>query len=188
MSETKRNQQNFEELSRKAYDKVRRQAMFFCRNRAEAEDVTQEAFLRAFRHFDKCVDTKTFENWVLKIAKNVFLDLQRYKGRRVQTSPLMTDAMNEDYDSHLMDESPNPEDTYMSAQIDPELIAALDLLPEQQRAMLWLLTVEQADYAEIAARFGIPVGSVKSRIFRACQRLRNTYLPHFLAKRGMTPA
>ncbi len=185
MSQTTPSKQLFDELSKKSYDKVRRQATFLCRNKSEAEDVTQEAFLRAYRHFDKCVDVNMFENWVLKIAKNVFLDLQRYKSRRIQQAALTHENISEEYEAHLIDERPNPEEVLLNNQIAPELIEALNLLPTEQREMLWQLAVEQADYQEVAERFGIPVGSVKSRVFRASQRLRHTYLPNFLAKRGL---
>jgi len=185
MSTQATSRQLFEQLSKKAYEKVRRQATFLCRNKSEAEDVTQEAFLRAYRHFDKCVDVKMFDNWVLKIAKNVFLDLQRYKGRRIQQASLTHENIPEEYEAHLIDNRPNPEEQLLDAQIAPELLEALEQLPTEQREMLWQLTVEQADYKEVAERFGIPVGSVKSRVFRATQRLRNTYLPHYLEKRGL---
>ncbi len=188
MSSETTKHQLFTSLYQKSYDKVRRQAAFLCRNKSEAEDVTQEAFLRAYRHFDKCIDVAMFENWVLKIAKNVFLDLQRYKSRRVQQTALTHESIAEEFEAHLIDDRPNPEEEYMNEQIDPEIIAAINQLPTEQREMLWQLVVEQADYSEIASRYGIPVGSVKSRIFRACQRLRNTYLPHFVAKRGLRTA
>lgn len=167
--------QRFERLVAEYYGKVKRFALFLCRNNADAEDLTQEAFARAYRNYDLCKESGSFENWILKITKHLYLDTQRRKARRYRLAPLSHEGITEDCAEHLADDRARPDTVLMAATWDEHLLEALGQLDPQQRELLWLICVEQTPYAEVAAKLNIPVGSVKSRMFRAVRRLRLAY-------------
>ena len=169
------NKTKFEQLFESSHAKVRRFALGLCRNSSDADDLVQEAYVRAFRHFDEERDTSTFENWLFKITKNLYLDLRRSRNRRPEPLSLTNDEMPSDYSDYLVDPTPNAEDMMISNEADPAMTHALTSLSEHDRQLLIMTHIEDLSYRQIAVRLDIPLTSVRSRIHRARKRLRSAY-------------
>ena len=148
-------------------------AMRLTANQSEAEDITQEVFLRAYEHFDDLHESPTAGGWLKTVATNLSLNhLSRYRSRWSFFSEL--------FRSHDQDEPeemnfPAPDDTHeSSARADRrELVErALQSLPPPQRVPLVLHHFEGMRYEDIAEKLGISLGKVKTDIFRGRETLR----------------
>ncbi len=134
------------------------------RNTADAEDVAQEALLRAYRGFNRLRDPNRFRGWLVRIAFRLALDRLRSAKRREQR----------DLDWSRPAHQPlaaNAEDIAASNEFQAHLDRALEELPEKLRLVLLLTAMEGHTIDEIAALLAIPVGTVKSRIFAARKKL-----------------
>ncbi|MEX2445732.1 MAG: sigma-70 family RNA polymerase sigma factor [Dehalococcoidia bacterium] len=139
--------------------------------REAAEDIAQEAFVNAWRRLDT-YRGGSFRSWLFTIAANRARDELRRQGRRPQTS---LDAARDDPDRADLDPAdgdPLPEEAAAQAELRTALEAALAALPPDWREVVLLSDVHGMDYAEVAAATGVPVGTVKSRLSRARNRLR----------------
>ena len=156
---------SWDELVRQHADRVYRLAYRLSGNQHDAEDLTQETFIRVFRSVQN-YQPGTFEGWLHRITTNLFLDMVRRRGR------IRMEALPEDYDRVPADE-PNPEQIYHDSRLGPDLQAALDSLPPEFRAAVVLCDIEGLSYEEIGATLGVKLGTVRSRIHRGRQALRD---------------
>ena len=131
----------------------------------DAEDLTQEVFVRVFRSLSTYTPG-TFEGWLHRITTNLFLDMVRRKQR------IRFDALAEDADARLPGREPDPSRAYDDTHLDDDVQAALDALPPDFRAAVVLCDIEGLTYEEIAATLGIKLGTVRSRIHRGRAQLR----------------
>jgi RNA polymerase sigma-70 factor (ECF subfamily) len=144
-------------------------------NRDDAEDLTQEAYLRAFRSFSTYNRTLPFEGWFFRILSNLFIDIMR---RRPKQKPLSLDQpmSEDDADDNLLlqipDEMAGPEEALMDQVLDEKLQTAVNSLPEVFRTAVLLCDVHGKSYDEIAAIMGSSIGTVRSRIHRGRTILR----------------
>ena len=144
-------------------------------NRDDAEDLTQEAYLRAYRSFATYNRQMPFESWFFRILSNLFIDLLR---RRPKQKPLSLDQSmsDEENDDNLLlqlpDENSNPERNLLETVMDEKLQTALARLPEAFRVAVLLCDVEDKSYEEIADIMGSSIGTVRSRIHRGRSLLR----------------
>ena len=144
-------------------------------NRDDAEDLTQEAYLRAYRSFGTYNRQMPFESWFFRILSNLFIDLLR---RRPKQKPLSLDQPMGDEENEenlllqLPDENANPERNLMEQVMDERLQTALSALPEAFRVAVLLCDVESKSYEEIAQIMGSSIGTVRSRIHRGRLMLR----------------
>ncbi len=144
-------------------------------NRDDAEDLTQEAYLRAYRSFSTYNRQMPFESWFFRILSNLFIDLLR---RRPKQKPLSLDQPMGDEESEenlllqLPDEDANPERNLMDQVMDERLQKALAALPEPFRVAVLLCDVEGHSYEEIAQIMKSSIGTVRSRIHRGRSLLR----------------
>ena len=144
-------------------------------NRDDAEDLTQEAYLRAFRSFATYNRQLPFEGWFFRILSNLFIDLMR---RRPKQKPLSLDQPmgDEENDDNLLlqipDDAANPERNLMDQVMDERLQTALNSLPEVFRIAVLLCDVEGKSYEEISEIMGSSIGTVRSRIHRGRTMLR----------------
>ncbi|HET9875016.1 MAG TPA: RNA polymerase sigma factor SigE [Mycobacterium sp.] len=161
---------SWDELVRQHADRVYRLAYRLSGNQHDAEDLTQETFIRVFRSVHN-YQPGTFEGWLHRITTNLFLDMVRRRGR------IRMEALPEDYDRVPADE-PDPEQIYHDARLDPDLQAALDSLPPEFRAAVVLCDIEGLSYEEIGATLGVKLGTVRSRIHRGRQALRDYLADH----------
>jgi RNA polymerase sigma-70 factor, ECF subfamily len=134
------------------------------RNTADAEDVAQEALLRAYRSFDRLRDRNRFRGWLVRISFRVALDRLRSAKRREQRDAEWAQPAHQPSRA-------NAEDLAASSEFQAHLDRALDGLPGKLRLVLLLAAMEGHTIEEIAVLLAIPVGTVKSRIFIARKQL-----------------
>jgi RNA polymerase sigma factor (sigma-70 family) len=157
----------WDEVVREHAGRVYRLAFRLSGNRADAEDLTQETFVRVFKSLAEYTPG-TFEGWLHRITTNLFLDMVRRRQR------IRFDALPEDAGDRLASREHGPEQAYEQMNLDPEIQAALDDLPADFRVAVVLCDLEQLSYEEIAATLGIKVGTVRSRIHRGRVLLRQS--------------
>lgn len=146
-------------------------------NQHDAEDLTQDVFVRVFRSLNGYTPG-TFEGWLHRITTNLFLDQVRRKQR------IRMDAMGEsDVQYAARGDLHDPERGYEHANLDHDVQRALDALAPEYRAAVVLCDIEGLSYEEIAVTLGIKLGTVRSRIHRARSQLRT-----LLAHRSPRPA
>jgi RNA polymerase sigma-70 factor (ECF subfamily) len=155
----------WDEVVREHADRVYRLAYRLAGNKADAEDLTQETFVRVFRSLAE-YQPGTFEGWLHRITTNLFLDMVRRRQR------IRFDALPEDAGDRLASREAGPEQAYEQLNLDPEIQRALDALPAEFRVAVVLCDLEQLSYEEIAATLNIKVGTVRSRIHRGRVLLR----------------
>ncbi len=134
------------------------------RNSADAEDVAQEAMLRAYRQFDRLRDRNRFRAWLVRIAFRIALDRLRSGKRRELRDTLWSQPEHQP-------PAATAEDLAVSNEFQAHLENALAELPEKLRLVLLLAAMEGHTIDEIAAMLGISTGTVKSRIFYARRQL-----------------
>ena len=161
---------SWDELVRQHADRVYRLAYRLSGNQHDAEDLTQETFIRVFRSVQN-YQPGTFEGWLHRITTNLFLDMVRRRAR------IRMEALPEDYD-RVPGDQPNPEQIYHDAHLGADLQAALDSLPPEFRAAVVLCDIEGLSYEEIGATLGVKLGTVRSRIHRGRQALRDYLAAH----------
>jgi len=132
----------------------------------EVEDITQEAFIKAYRALDKFRGDSAFYTWLYRIASNAAKNHLVAKGRRPGADTTIEDAEAFEQ-AGLISESTTPEAVVMSEELAQVVTEAMDALPEELRAALTLRELEGLSYDDIAAVLECPVGTVRSRIFRA---------------------
>jgi RNA polymerase sigma factor (sigma-70 family) len=136
-------------------------------NRHDAEDLTQEVFVRVFRSLSSYTPG-TFEGWLHRITTNLFLDQARRK------SKIRFDALAEDSDSRMPGRVPSPDSQIDDRLFDDDVEAALADLPPDFRAAVVLCDIEGLSYDEIADVLGLKLGTVRSRIHRGRAMLRKS--------------
>jgi RNA polymerase sigma-70 factor (ECF subfamily) len=130
------------------------------RNREDAEDVTQEAFAKAYRRFSALRERDRFRAWIVKITWRMALDHQRSRKRRTAREEIHVEIGG------------NPGFSVPSAERANQIWQAIDALPEKMRIVIILANIEEHDTQEVAAMLEIPEGTVKSRLFHARRLLK----------------
>lgn len=166
----------FSDLMEASRKKVFSLAYRLSGSRADAEDLTQEAFYRAYRAFDTYQGDRPFENWIFRIVTRLYLDMKRRQSRRVQTvssdAPLRPDGADDAVYFEKADDRPTPEAVVVESGLSAEMEASLSRLSPDQRSLVLMADVEQIPYAEIAEKLNTPVGTIRSRLHRAHRQLR----------------
>ena len=158
----------WDEIVRQYTPQVYRLAYRLTGQVADAEDLTQEVFLRVFRSLDSYTPG-TFAGWLHRITTNLFLDQVRRKARN------KTSALGEyDADVPRAARADEPERGFEIGNLDVDVQVALDELPPEYRAAVVLRDIEDLTYDEIADVLGISLGTVRSRIHRGRARLRSS--------------
>ena len=132
----------------------------------EVEDVTQEAFIKAYRALGKFRGDSAFYTWLYRIAANAAKNHLVAKGRRPGAHATIEDAEGFD-EGGMLSESASPEALAMGGELAEVVESALKALPEELKAALMLREFDGLSYDDIADVLGCPVGTVRSRIFRA---------------------
>ncbi len=150
-------------------DALYRTALRMTRSEADAEDLVQETYIRAFRFRDQFTPGTNLKAWLFRILTNTFINSYR----RRQAQPEFTEL--DDVDEFSLyrrmsggpaaSASPDPESEFLNGIVDAEVQDALTELPEKVRSVV-LLDVEGFSYKEIAEMLGIPIGTVMSRLHR----------------------
>ncbi len=156
---------SWDEVVRTHSARVYRLAYRLTGNPHDAEDLTQDVFVRVFRSLSTYTPG-TFEGWLHRITTNLFLDQVRRKQR------IRFDALAEDAGDRLPGREPTPAQAYDDRTLDGDIQIALDSLAPDFRAAVVLCDIEGLSYEEIAATLGIKLGTVRSRIHRGRAQLR----------------
>jgi RNA polymerase sigma-70 factor (ECF subfamily) len=141
------------------------------RHREDAEDVAQEAFAKAYRHFRQLRDREAFRAWLVRMTWRLAIDRQRADRRRASRDRSPQGLRHDP--SHVAQAfSPAALEEIAAHERAEHLWQAIDALPEKLRVAIVLAGIEGHDTAEVARLLGLPQGTVKSRLFLARQRLK----------------
>jgi len=134
-------------------------------NPHDAEDLTQEVFVRVFRSLESYTPG-TFEGWLHRITTNLFLDSARRRQR------IRFEGLGQDAEGRLAGRAPSPAQAFDERHLDGDIQAALRDLPPEYRAAVVLCDIQGLTYEEIADTLGVKLGTVRSRIHRGRAQLR----------------
>ena len=172
----------FEEEALPHLDAVYRFALGLTGSASEADDLVQETFLRAFKAWDQFERGTKAKSWLFTICRNVFL---RGRERTQRHDEIVSDTadrsgpasspVNPVWVSAL---GVDPEGDFFESIVDDRIMEAIAALPEEYRTAVFLSDVEGLSYAEIAEMVDVPVGTVKSRLFRGRRRLQEVLYEH----------
>ncbi len=158
----------FELLVMKYQRKLGRLLSRFVRDPAEVEDVAQEAFIKAYRALPSFRGDSAFYTWLYRIAINTAKNYLVALGRRAPTTTSFDNEEAEGFeDAEQLRDSATPEDELIGKQIAATVNRAMDALPDDLRMAITLREIEGLSYEEIATVMNCPIGTVRSRIFRA---------------------
>lgn len=147
-------------------------------NPEDAADLTQEAFLRAYRSLDSFRGDSRFSVWLYRLATNVCIDLLRSRGRGTVTSLTVENEDEEQEELDVADERFEPQKELERLELQRAVREGLKTLTEDARTIVVLRELEGLSYAEIGEQLGLEPGTVKSRLFRArkalCDYLRES--------------
>ena len=155
-------------------------------NHADAEDLTQESFLRAFRFFDRYNRELPFENWLFRIMSRVFIDEIR-KRPRLKTQSLdqplnLGNGSDSEILMEIADMESNPEKLLLNDALEEYLQSALNELPEEFRIAVIFADIEGLSYEDIADAMNCSIGTVRSRLHRGRKLLRGKLMHANAAK------
>ncbi|OIR16181.1 ECF RNA polymerase sigma-E factor [mine drainage metagenome] len=168
----------FELLVAKYQRRLGRLISRFVRNASEVEDVTQDAFIKAYRALPSFRGDSAFYTWLYRIGINTAKNHLVAQSRRAPTStPFDADEAEDFEDAALLHEVATPENELMSKQVVEVVNSSLQELPDDLRTALTLREIEGLSYEEIAAVMDCPIGTVRSRIFRAREAIATNLRP-----------
>ena len=165
---------DWEEIAQRYGRTVYRMAYAFTGDADEAWDLAQDVFVRVYRNLDR-YRPGTFEGWLYRITKNLFLDRVRRQAR-VRIVPLPTESWKE-----APDPAAGPAEHAECGVLRGDLVQALQQLPVSFRTAVVLTDVEGLTYAEVADALGWPIGTVRSRVHRGRKALRTALERHEVA-------
>ncbi len=161
-------------------------AFYLTKDKAEAEDLVQETYLRAFRFFSKFQSGTNCRAWLLSILRNLFIN--RYQQKKREAERVDWEKIDQVYESIIEQgeraESDNPETLLISQLMDEEVEEALKKLPEEYRTALVLVDIEELSYEEAAKVMKCAIGTIRSRVSRG-RRMLQVALRDFALKRGL---
>jgi len=162
-----KNKREFEDLAIQYMDSFYNTALRMTGDEVEAQDLVQDAYLRAYRFFDRFEKGTNFRAWLFKIIRNIYIN----KYRKESQNPAMIDISDADLFG-LVSIAERPENEIFDHLLDDDITKALDDLPEDFRLALLLSDIEEFSYKEIADILDCPIGTVMSRLHRGRKMLR----------------
>jgi RNA polymerase sigma-70 factor (ECF subfamily) len=172
------NRERFEKMAEAVYPSVLGTALRLTRSRDDAEDLAQEAIVRAYEAFER-FDGTNFKAWMLRIVTNLYINRYRQRVRGPQTSSLDDEGALEP----VANGETGPDKAIFDGLVGAEVEAALAKVPDDFRTTVLLSDIEGMSYQEIADITDVPIGTVRSRLARGRAILRRQ-LEHFALKEG----
>ena len=167
---------SFSEAAVPHMDAVYRFALRLSGSRDEAEDLVQDTYLRAFRAWEQYAPGTRCKSWLFTICRNVFLRrrerTQRHDEILLETAQDDPRAISREAPVFAASRDEDPEGEFFRSIVDDQVFAAIEELPHEYRLAVVLSDLEDLSYGEIAEVMGIPVGTVKSRLFRGRRQLQ----------------
>ncbi len=173
----------FEDLMEKTHRQAYGLAYRLTGNQAEAEDLVQETFIRAFRFFHRYDESLPFTNWLYRIMTNAHIDLVRRRGR-LKTTSLEQPSATGLATIEIPDCDASPDRTMMEQSMGDDVQSALTNMTPEFRTAVLLADVEGMAYEEIAEAMSTSVGTVRSRIHRGRKQLRRMLVKNDPARYG----
>lgn len=167
----------FEDTALPHIESVGRFALSLTRNEADADDLVQETFLRAFRGWHTFTPGTDCRRWLFTICRNTFIRLNSRKPVYVTSDDGDLDAMPAAI-VHMKATREGLADAFDRIDVRPAIDAAVQALPEPHHSILVLVDLEGWSYEEAAAALGTPVGTVRSRLYRARRHVQEALLAH----------
>jgi len=168
----------FELLVTKYQRKLHRLLSRFIRDPAEVEDVAQETFIKAYRALPSFRGESAFYTWLYRIGVNTAKNYLVAAGRRAPTSTQFNSEEAENFEEgHQLRHMNTPEAEMMSKQIAATVNQSMEELPDELRTAITLREIEGMSYEDIAAAMNCPIGTVRSRIFRARETISERIRP-----------
>ena len=171
-------------------DALYRTGLRMTKNPADAEDLVQEACLKAYRYFDRFEDGSNLRAWMFKILTNLFIN--RYRKQSKEPTQVEYDEAEDYYlysqmkASGAVSEHHGPEKDLFDRTLGTDVSKAIDELPDDFRIVVVMAFVEGLSYEEISVALGVPMGTVKSRLHRGRKMLQKT-LYQYARKAGVIP-
>ena len=170
--------QAFELLVEKYQRKLARLLSRFIRDPAEVEDVTQEAFIKAYRALPAFRGDSAFYTWLYRIGINTAKNYLMAMGRRAPTSTEVEAEEAEGFEEgEQLRDINTPESMLLSSEIARTVNATIEQLPEELRTAIQMREIEGMSYEDIAKAMDCPIGTVRSRIFRAREAIAEQLRP-----------
>ncbi|WP_430811334.1 MULTISPECIES: RNA polymerase sigma factor [unclassified Carboxylicivirga] len=171
----KGDQRAFAELMGRYRDAIYFMLLKMVNNKSDAEDLTIEAFGKAFKNIHQYSPNYAFSTWLFKIASNNCIDFLRKKRNNIVS---IDGGLNDDKDNdqpiHLKDETPDPEEHLIKQQKKVLMRTVVKKLKPRYRILIELRYFKEFSYEEIAEELDLPLGTVKAQLFRARELLFNT--------------
>jgi RNA polymerase sigma factor (sigma-70 family) len=168
----KGNEKAFASLMNRYWDSIYFMLLKMVNNSSDAEDLTIEAFGKAFRNIESYTPKFAFSTWLFKIATNNCVDFIRKK----QVSPTPFDNLQDNIDSvivNIQSDQPDPEELLINYQKTAELKVFVNQLKPRYKSLIELRYYKEYSYAEISERLNLPIGTVKAQLNRAKLLLYN---------------
>ena len=167
----------FDALALKYQQKVSNLISRYIRDHAEVQDVTQEAFIKAYRALPNFRGDSAFYTWLYRIAINTAKNFLAAQARRPPASDVEADTAIQTDAGTKLKEYATPENLLLQDEIAKTIKAAVDDLPDDLRIAITLRELEGLTYEEIAESMDCPIGTVRSRIFRAREAIDTRLRP-----------
>lgn len=167
----------FDLLVRKYQHKIAKLVARYVYDRAEVEDVTQEAFIKAYRAMAGFRGESAFYTWLYRIAINTAKNYLVSQGRRLPTTDVESEEAETAEEGSSLREIATPEHSVLTNEIAQTVMKAMNALPEDLRTAITLREIDGLSYEEIAAVMDCPIGTVRSRIFRAREAIDKELKP-----------
>ncbi|TMV18298.1 RNA polymerase sigma factor SigW [Paenibacillus thermoaerophilus] len=139
----------------------------------EAEDIVQETFLRVYANLHRYDETQKFSTWIFRIATNLCIDRIRKRKANFSLDAELSDGEGSDWYAMLPGDEPTPESRLMLTETQEQIRSAIDGLPEKYRAIVILRYLHDLSLQEIGEIMGMPVTTIKTRVHRGREALRN---------------
>lgn len=164
----------FDQIMRLHADRIYNYVRRMVGNPQDAEDITQEVFIRAYQGLSQFDGRSSLSTWLFRIATNLCIDHKRRQSRRVQTIPYHHDEADEEEGDWEFPDTAQPSalEQLLTKELQEVVERAIEALSPKLKTVLLLYDVEGLSYEQIAEALGIPTGTVKSRLFAAREQIR----------------
>jgi len=178
--------EEFENVALPQLSRLYAAAFHFTRDEADAEDLVQETYLRAFSSFETFEPGTNCRAWLLRVMRNLFIN--RYRQKRREPGSVDWEKIDQTYEAMIAEEgkanSENPEKLFFAKLMRDEIGKALQELPEEFRTAIVLVDIQELTYEETAKIIECPIGTVRSRLSRG-RRLLQVALKDYALEQGL---